>query len=40
MRISQQYKFRLLPSQEQEILLNQAIGSASFVWNQILAKSF
>ena len=40
MRISQQYKFRLLPSQEQEILLNQAIGSARFVWNQILAKSF
>ena len=40
MRISQHYKFRLLPNQEQEILLNQAIGSARFVWNQILAKSF
>ena len=40
MKISQYYKFRLLPNQEQEILLNQAIGSARFVWNQILAKSF
>ncbi len=39
-KISQHYKFRLLPNQEQEILLNQAIGSARFVWNQILAKSF
>ena len=40
MNISQHYKFRLLPNKEQEILLNQAIGSARFVWNQILAKSF
>ncbi|MDH5820459.1 MULTISPECIES: RNA-guided endonuclease InsQ/TnpB family protein [Acinetobacter] len=40
MKILQHYKFRLLPNQEQEILLNQAIGSARFVWNQILAKSF
>ena len=40
MKISQHYKFRLLPNQEQEILLNQAIGSARFVWNQVLAKSF
>ena len=40
MNISQQYKFRLLPNKEQEVLLNQAIGSARFVWNQILAKSF
>ncbi|MDM1719944.1 RNA-guided endonuclease InsQ/TnpB family protein [Acinetobacter towneri] len=40
MKISQHCKFRLLPNQEQEILLNQAIGSARFVWNQILAKSF
>ncbi len=39
-KISQHYKFRLLPNQEQEIWLNQAIGSARFVWNQILAKSF
>ena len=40
MKISQHYKFRLLPNKEQEILLNQAIGSARFVWNQVLAKSF
>ena len=40
MNISQHYKFRLLPNKEQEILLNQAIGSARFVWNQVLAKSF
>ncbi|OTG71228.1 transposase [Acinetobacter sp. A1-4-2] len=40
MKILQQYKFRLLPNEEQEILLNQAIGSARFVWNKILAESF
>ena len=40
MKILQHYKFRLLPNKEQEILLNQAIGSARFVWNQVLAKSF
>ena len=40
MKISQYYQFRLFPHQEQEILLNQAIGSVRFVWNQILAQSF
>ncbi|WOE33228.1 MULTISPECIES: helix-turn-helix domain-containing protein [unclassified Acinetobacter] len=29
-----------MPHQEQQILLNQAMGSARFVWNQMLAKSF
>ena len=40
MKINKAYKFRLEPNTEQEIILNNLVGSARFVWNQILAMSF
>ena len=40
MKINKAYKFRLEPNAEQEIILNNLVGSARFVWNQILAISF
>ena len=40
MKINKAYKFRLEPNAEQEIILNNLVGSARFVWNHILAISF
>ena len=40
MKISKAYKFRLEPNVEQEVILNNLVGSARFVWNQMLAISF
>ena len=40
MKINKAYKFRLEPNAEQEVVLNNLVGSARFVWNQILAVSF
>jgi putative transposase len=40
MKINKAYKFRLEPNIEQEIILNNLVGSARFVWNQMLAISF
>ena len=40
MKINKAYKFRLEPNTEQEIVLNNLVGSARFVWNQMLAISF
>ena len=40
MKINKAYKFRLEPNVEQQIILNNLVGSARFVWNQMLAISF
>jgi len=40
MKINKAYKFRLEPNVEQEVVLNNLVGSARFVWNQVLAISF
>jgi len=40
MKINKAYKFRLEPNAEQEIVLNNLVGSARFVWNQMLVISF
>ena len=40
MKINKAYKFRLMPNPEQEVILNNLVGSARFVWNQMLALSF
>ena len=40
MKINKAYKFRLEPNVEQQIILNNLVGSARFVWNQMLALSF
>ena len=40
MKINKAYKFRLEPNTEQEVILNNLVGSARFVWNQMLAISF
>ena len=40
MLINKAYKFRLEPNAEQQLVLNKLLGSARFVWNQILAVSF
>ena len=40
MKINKAYKFRLEPNADQEVVLNNLIGSARFVWNQMLALSF
>ena len=40
MKINKAYKFRLEPNAEQEVVLNNLVGSARFVWNQILVVSF
>ena len=40
MKINKAYKFRLEPNAEQEVVLNNLVGSARFVWNQMLAISF
>ena len=40
MKVNKAYKFRLEPNAEQELVLNKLLGSARFVWNQILAVSF
>lgn len=40
MKIKKAYKFRLDPNAEQEVILNNLLSSARFVWNQILALSF
>ncbi len=40
MKINKAYKFRLEPNAEQELVLDKLLGSARFVWNQILATSF
>ncbi|WP_413520828.1 RNA-guided endonuclease InsQ/TnpB family protein [Psychrobacter glacincola] len=40
MKINKAYKFRLEPNAEQEFILNKLVGSARFVWNQMLAISF
>ena len=40
MKINKAYKFRLEPNAEQEVILNNLVGSARFVWNHILAISF
>ncbi|MGB9189638.1 RNA-guided endonuclease InsQ/TnpB family protein [Acinetobacter sp.] len=39
MKINKAYKFRLEPNAEQEVILNNFVGSARFVWNQILVVS-
>ncbi|MCD1278604.1 transposase [Psychrobacter sp. CCUG 69069] len=40
MKINKAYKFRLEPTAEQAVILNNLVGSARFVWNQMLAISF
>ena len=40
MKINKAYKFRLEPNAEQAVILNNLVGSARFVWNQMLAVSF
>ncbi|SNT69277.1 RNA-guided endonuclease InsQ/TnpB family protein [Psychrobacter sp. LV10R520-6] len=40
MKINKAYKFRLEPNAEQTVILNNLVGSARFVWNQMLAMSF
>ena len=40
MKLNKAYKFRLEPNAEQEIILNNLVGSARFVWNHMLAISF
>ena len=40
MKINKAYKFRLEPNAEQEVILNNLVGSARFVWNQVFAVSF
>ncbi len=40
MKINKAYKFRLEPNADQEVILNNLVGSARFVWNQMLAISF
>ena len=40
MKINKAYKFRLEPNVEQQVILNNLVGSARFVWNQMLAMSF
>ena len=40
MKINKAYKFRLEPNAEQEVILNNLVGSARFVWNKMLAISF
>ena len=40
MKINKAYKFRLEPNAEQQVILNNLVGSARFVWNQMLAISF
>ena len=40
MKINKAYKFRLEPNVEQQVILNNLVGSARFVWNQVLAVSF
>ncbi len=40
MKINKAYKFRLEPNAEQKVILNNLVGSARFVWNQMLALSF
>ncbi len=40
MKINKAYKFRLEPNVEQAAILNNLVGSARFVWNQMLALSF
>ena len=40
MKINKAYKFRLEPNVEQHVILNNLVGSARFVWNQMLAVSF
>ena len=40
MKINKAYQFRLEPNVEQQIILNNLVGSARFVWNQMLAISF
>ena len=40
MKVNKAYKFRLKPNAEQEVILNNLVGSARFVWNQMLALSF
>ena len=39
MKINKAYKFRLKPNAEQQVILNNLVGSARFVWNQMLAIS-
>ena len=39
MKINKAYKFRLSPNSEQEVILNNLVGSTRFVWNQMLAVS-
>ncbi len=40
MKINKAYKFRLEPNAEQEVILNNLVGSARFIWNKMLALSF
>ncbi len=40
MKINKAYKFRLEPNTEQTVILNNLVGSARFVWNQMLVISF
>ena len=40
MKINKAYKFRLEPNADQEVVLNNLVGCARFVWNQMLALSF
>jgi len=40
MKINKAYRFRLEPNAEQQVILNHLVGSARFVWNQLLAISF
>jgi len=37
-KLNKAYKFRLYPNKEQEILINKTIGSARFMYNQLLAE--
>lgn len=38
MVLNKAYKFRLYPNKEQEVLINKTIGSARFMFNQLLAE--
>ena len=40
MKINKAYKFRLEPNADQEVVLNNLVGSARFVWNHMLVLSF
>ena len=40
MKVNKAYKFRFEPNADQEVVLNNLLGSTRFVWNQMLVVSF